>query len=369
MGGHASGEVASQTAITAIRDLLESLSGDHLLPSEALAAELVEYAHDRVRAEMEELRIGGTTLTLALLWRASCFVGHVGDSRAYLVRQGRLERLTRDDTMEGQGMGTGAGTALLQAVGMSDSVRVSTARLEVQPGDTLVLCSDGLYKELREDDICAVINSSADPQTACAELVQAALAAGGSDNVTVCAVQSEQPPAPRTGQRASLRKPPSLTMLTSALAFILVAIGVIGWRLLPSSHAPPEERPPLRSLSELKGGALTIKVSAGEVYSSRDLNGYIVGERGESIAALRVRHDKVTTTDSLELAWKQRTGKQQLESSPSRGDVFWIDWGNPTKRRDFPITDPTQASMLVWNVPKEFTIVLQFKPASTAYNR
>jgi protein phosphatase len=206
MGGHAGGEVASRIAAHTIEEcLLNSLKwfletrGEEGHQVVAHLQGAVHEADARVLSaakQRPELRGMGSTLTLALAVGRTLFVAHVGDSRAYLMRDGRLHRLTTDHTLlnelteRGEILPGQEGNARLKhvitnAVGGSDSgVRVEATRAALQPGDRLLLCTDGLTDPLGDEAIGSVLAAHPDSQAACDALVSAANARGGRDNVT-----------------------------------------------------------------------------------------------------------------------------------------------------------------------------------------
>jgi len=157
-------------------------------------------AHERVRHEANEhpeLHGMGTTLTLAYSLNDQLYVAHVGDSRCYLFRERILYRVTQDHTLVEEMVRKGAlkpeeavhhrwRHVITSTVGgESEKVRVDVHRLHLVPGDIVLLCSDGLTEMQTGDNIAAVLQSAPDAQAACQQLIAAANAAGGKDNVTV----------------------------------------------------------------------------------------------------------------------------------------------------------------------------------------
>jgi protein phosphatase len=207
MGGHAGGERASALAVGSVEAfLLNSIKWfaqcqggeqDQVLADFQRA---LGHANARVLAEASqhpELHGMGTTLTLAYSLNDVLFVAHVGDSRCYLGRGGALYRLTRDHTLVEELVRRGAVPTeeaarhhwrhvITNAVGGdSAKVQVEVHRLQLEAGDTLLLCTDGLTDMVPEADIQQVLQAEADPERACRRLVERANAAGGKDNVTV----------------------------------------------------------------------------------------------------------------------------------------------------------------------------------------
>lgn len=207
MGGHAAGEQASALAIDSVENyVLEALKwfahkqdedDDQLLAEFRQALGL---AHERVRheaSEHPELHGMGTTLTLAYSLNDNLYVAHVGDSRCYLFREWILYSVTQDHTLVEDMVRKGV-LSPEEAVhhrwrhvitstvgGESAKVRIDVHRLHLQAGDVVLLCSDGLTEMQTGDEIAAILQTAPDPHAACEQLVAAANAAGGKDNITV----------------------------------------------------------------------------------------------------------------------------------------------------------------------------------------
>jgi serine/threonine protein phosphatase PrpC len=200
MGGAAAGEVASQLAVDII---YEQLAGGGPADSDdELARRLVraiEQAGARIfqEARADRSRRGmGTTATIAAFRGRRLFFGQVGDSRAYLLRGGKLIQVTRDQSLVNQLIEAGQLTEeeaetfehnniILQALGTAETVQVDLTFADVCAGDVLMMCSDGLSGMLRADEIQSVLERLTDPLEACRELTDRANAAGGHDNITV----------------------------------------------------------------------------------------------------------------------------------------------------------------------------------------
>jgi len=138
----------------------------------------------------------GTTVTAAALVDDHLFLAQVGDSRGYILREGALVQVTRDQSLVNQLIEAGQLTEeeaetfehnniILQALGTSDTVQVDLTYVDLRADDTLMICSDGLSGMVRSEDICGVLTELEDPVEACAKLIAAANEAGGHDNVTV----------------------------------------------------------------------------------------------------------------------------------------------------------------------------------------
>jgi PPM family protein phosphatase len=138
----------------------------------------------------------GTTCTAAIVLPGRLFVSQVGDSRAYLMRDGILRPLTRDQSLAAMLVDSGAlqpnqvstfphRHVLLQAVGTRSTINPVTTEIPLQAGDRILLCSDGLHRPVGEDMMTAILTAVSDLDRATHRLIEAALAAGGPDNVTV----------------------------------------------------------------------------------------------------------------------------------------------------------------------------------------
>lgn len=207
MGGAAAGEVASRMAISTlinivldIPDWIMKLDDDG---AEELMRRAVGYYRQIdqaliTRAEAEPALNGmGTTMTVVYSVGRDLFVGHAGDSRAYLFRNGRLQQLTRDHTHVQMMVEAGAitheeaGTHRLRHVltnvlgGNAELTDVDIDRLGLAAHDRLLLCTDGLTEVVGDDEIAEVLGRMKSPEVACRSLVDLALERGGPDNVTV----------------------------------------------------------------------------------------------------------------------------------------------------------------------------------------
>jgi len=202
MGGMAGGEQASQMCVDLLPEKLLRRAGHQGDTREGLREALVEAVEETngiifARAASDiRLRGMGCTLTAALLLEDHMLVAQVGDSRAYLGRAGELTQLTRDQTVwEGlrdagkdQEPEFGAGrlqSMLLQAVGAQEMVQVVTTQTELEAGDWLVLCTDGLYRVVSAQEIGQILEAKTDPARKARALTALANQHGGPDNVSV----------------------------------------------------------------------------------------------------------------------------------------------------------------------------------------
>ncbi|HET9771489.1 MAG TPA: Stp1/IreP family PP2C-type Ser/Thr phosphatase [Acidimicrobiia bacterium] len=190
MGGHRAGEVASATAIETLQD---SYLGGRPIDRAIEEANAAVFAR---AAEDAALRGMGTTLTAVAVDGGTALLGHVGDSRAYLLREGPVTQVTDDHSLVEQLVREGRLTPeeaqnhpqraiITRALGVDAEVQVDTYRVDLRPGDRLLLCSDGLTTMLPDETIGATLRRHADPQQAADTLVDMANQAGGDDNITV----------------------------------------------------------------------------------------------------------------------------------------------------------------------------------------
>ena len=203
MGGAQAGEVASQLAVTQFTDELPGEDGDRAEQRLALA---VRKANAEIHAlsETDARRAGmGTTLTAAYVGRGEVSFAHVGDSRAYRLRRGELERITEDHSLVEELLRQGRLTEeeaeehpqrsiITRALGPEPEVEVDTVTVAAEDGDVYLLCSDGLTSMVGEAAIGAILRSAPDITAAAEQLVAAALDAGGRDNVTVVLFRVEE---------------------------------------------------------------------------------------------------------------------------------------------------------------------------------
>jgi protein phosphatase len=220
MGGHAAGEIAAHIAIEALADTIGAVDDQPVEirnPDEA-GERLVSAFHEGNRRicesvqERGEWRGMGTTIVALLRLGDRAVIGHVGDSRAYLLRGGKLSRLTDDHSWVGEQVRLGLLTdaeahrhpmrnIVTRAMGNRVELEVDLKEESVRPGDVFLLCSDGLNSMLEDDEITRILSDHArDPRAACQALVDEANAHGGEDNVTVI-VLSTMPakPSDRSG--------------------------------------------------------------------------------------------------------------------------------------------------------------------------
>jgi protein phosphatase len=219
MGGHAAGEIASHMAVDTMHDFMQSsaqssevtwpadvdptlpLPVKRLVSAGKLANDKI-YQASRSNPKMNGM---GTTMVSVLMDQDTAYVAHVGDSRAYLIRDGKIQRLTEDHSLINDYISQGllkveeAGQhplkhVITRALGSSGKVVVDVKTVPLGHGDAFLLCSDGLSNLLTDEDMR--INgrdSLQDPQTVCQRLIDLANKKGGEDNITVVLITSIRP--------------------------------------------------------------------------------------------------------------------------------------------------------------------------------
>ncbi len=203
MGGHRAGEVASERSIKVATEYLERAAGQGV--PEAILAEAIMRANEVIYEEAKsDVRLAGmgTTFTAALLAGRSAVIGHVGDSRAYLWRRGQLTQLTEDHSLVAELVREGRITPeqafthpqrniITKALGVEQVVDVEVATYNLEAGDLLLLCSDGLTTMLRDAEIAAHLARTRDLDELSDLLIAEANARGGVDNITVVLIDPE----------------------------------------------------------------------------------------------------------------------------------------------------------------------------------
>ena len=193
MGGHNGGEVASNTAAAVIGDMLSGME-----PNEKWLETGIQAANRRLyEQQSQDAALNGMGTTVTVLWEGSheVFVGHVGDSRAYLLRDGVFTQITQDHSVVAEMMRQGILTkekakkhpyrnVITRAVGTSSGIDVDVIRKDKQPGDIWLICSDGLYGMVDESEIESALKTQP-LEEAAEQLLKLALDNGGRDNVSL----------------------------------------------------------------------------------------------------------------------------------------------------------------------------------------
>ncbi|MBN1995382.1 MAG: Stp1/IreP family PP2C-type Ser/Thr phosphatase [Anaerolineae bacterium] len=287
MGGHRAGDVASQLAVETVQTVFYQAANNQ--PRQALAQVLetaVQAANQAVyqRAQLPEWQGMGTTLVAALIYQNRLMIAHVGDSRAYLLRHRRFQRLTEDDTWVAGQVKAGVLTpqeaaqheqkgVLTRALGRRPAVDVSIGAYPWQPGDTFLLCTDGLTNCLSDQEIAAIL-AQAPPQQAAEQLVARSNQRGGPDNITALVGYR-----PKSGARRfwltnlldrSERAWPGLALMALGLGLLAVVILAAVVRFFFTNDLPYEPPQPVITSPPVPGllfsGRLERVARQGEVW-------------------------------------------------------------------------------------------------------
>jgi PPM family protein phosphatase len=254
MGGAQAGEVASRMAVEAFERVDEA---------GAAPEELLRHTAQEANREIFELAQGdathsgmGTTLTAALLHGDEISFGHVGDSRAYVFRAGKLRQITNDHSLveelrrqgkltRDQAAGHPQRSVITRALGPEPTVDVDTLTFSARPGDVFLLCSDGLTTMLGDEDVAAVIARAENLQIAARRLVRAANERGGRDNITVVLFRLEAVEAGVAGEGETLIGPGAEDAGLSSGAVVagVAASGGAAAPEAPAAPPPPRRRP------------------------------------------------------------------------------------------------------------------------------
>ncbi|WP_242842144.1 Stp1/IreP family PP2C-type Ser/Thr phosphatase [Ruminiclostridium cellobioparum] len=198
MGGHKCGEVASKQAVDSVCNLLLKADWEKENISEMLS-DIIVKVNDEIYnfSLLDEATQGmGTTLIITVLKNRKLYIGHVGDSRVYIIRENSIEKVTWDHSFIEELVKNGSITRdeavnhpkrnlITRAVGYELGLQVDTYEIDLKDNDIILLCTDGLTNMLTEEEILDIIKNNEEPQDACDTLIQKANNNGGEDNTTV----------------------------------------------------------------------------------------------------------------------------------------------------------------------------------------
>ncbi len=249
LGGHEAGEVASKLALRALL---------HNAPRRADAKGLARAARAANAEVIEAAAAGrgregmGTTLTAAMVQGTTIAIAHVGDSRAYLLEGGKLARITEDHSLVADMVRAGSldeegarwhpnRSVITRALGTDPNMVADVYEVTASPGDRLLLCTDGLHGMIDDGEIERLLGSGMDPETTARALVDAALEAGGQDNVSVVVVDLTDADHAIQGARSAARRAAPLLWLLVAAGLVAGAVWAT-WRYADSRAFLVEEK-------------------------------------------------------------------------------------------------------------------------------
>lgn len=316
MGGHSAGEVASEIAATVL-----AKRAPRTPDAEALGQAVEEANLAIIRGAREGIGSQGmgTTCTAAVLQGTRLVIAQVGDSRAYLLHNGHLQQLTRDHSLVADLVESGQITAeearmhpnrsvITRALGSDPHMMCDLYELNAAEGDRLLLCSDGLYSMVEDDRIEHVMNARPDAQQAADALVEAAIAAGGHDNVTTVVVNIEGDSERR--HRKLARKTKVTATVIMMLFVALFAAAAVAFNFWTSTAA---------YLGEVDGRVAVYQGIPGEVLgmsfnSIREVTDVSMDDLQPGVAN-RVRNHDIRC-DSLDEAYRLvQTYRSEAEAS------------------------------------------------------
>ena len=265
MGGHLGGERASRLAVETFIAGVRAGSGEPgaLLKSAVIEANRIVYEESRRSPDLKGM---GTTLVAALVEGDHATVINLGDSRAYQLRSGRLQQVTRDHSYVGDLVAQGRITEsearvhpqrniITQALGLDPTIAPDLYTVVLRDGDALLLCTDGLHGMVEDRDIETILTTTDSPEAACDALIAAALAGGGDDNVSVGLLSTGRP----TGRARLVAEPNTLDpheekrsgnrLGITVWLVIALAIGLVGGYFYQRSQQQPDTPPVVDSVS------------------------------------------------------------------------------------------------------------------------
>lgn len=280
MGGALAGEVASRLAVETVRDRmlqLQAHSRYRQVPFPERLRLAIEEANQLINVESvsnPEHKGLGATFTAAAAQGNRLYFAQVGDSRAYLIRQGKIIRITKDQSLVQQLIDAGQITeeeaethsyrnVILQALGAHGNVNVEVNWIKLCQTDTLVLCSDGLSGKVRADEIARLVQGSSDLNAACQSLISLANERGGEDNITVVIVQFDG---------AGLPAPTPEPIEPDGMARLPETPTMLDWSLEAEEESPPDGGKTTPLVGSKPGETEQLPPPPSSLYPSASLN-------------------------------------------------------------------------------------------------
>jgi protein phosphatase len=305
MGGHRGGEVASATAIEALRAAFAGGRAINDAVKAANVAVIEKASNDPDLAGM------GTTMTATTpVGGSALLIAHVGDSRAYRLRDGAIERLTEDHSLveelvregrltEEQAESHPQRAIITRALGVDEDVAVDLYTVDVNAGDRILLCSDGLTTMLRDREIEGIARQEPDPRLAANRLVEAANEAGGEDNITVVVldvteVDDAAPPDPDALTEHTAPFTPTPAVAPDAEPAEPVAPAPT------TADAPPSRRHRVRNIAFVAVPLLFIIAVAVGAIAYYDHNNWYFGTAGGEVVLYRGRPNHLIWSSSVD---------------------------------------------------------------------
>lgn len=339
MGGMEHGERASTAAIGAVEKLLPQALrlGKHVPDLARVLGVVIEAADEAAGRATDSPGQSGTTIVLALVQGDKAYVGSVGDSRAYLMSQGSLSRLTTDHTV------SPGSNVLTQALGTGRPITPSATVARLKPGDTLLLASDGLHYYLKDQDLSALLSRPVqDLNGLCRALVDRAKAGGGHDNITVVAART---PAGQVAPVAREVQPLYRRWEIYGVCACLLVAGALSRQLFPPR--PPTPTPTtkasltcLQDITRSRQSAVfrlqarpTLSVNGDEPQPAEKTWSVSVWIQYDGQRKFRVKSDLAGIVISLPRPKRPDTGEAVYPCAKRVGSYYVSDWKEPFKEQ------------------------------------
>lgn len=209
MGGHTAGEIASKTAVKKVKHFIKTKAENYEKIQDGflgIISDAIDYGNNAIFSAAqkdESLKGMGTTLITAFLDDNKIYIGHVGDSRAYIINDTSINQITSDHSLAEELYRNGSITReealnhpqkniITRAMGCNSSVKADLYTAEIWEGETLLLCTDGLSNMVSNDDICKIVKETQNMNECANKLVNAAIQAGGTDNISVIVIRTDK---------------------------------------------------------------------------------------------------------------------------------------------------------------------------------
>ena len=226
MGGHQKGEIASAITIETVNQEYYTRHNNHTseTPKDTIADALAEAIQTANQQVMNATQGGGTTIIASVLYSDTIVSMNVGDSRAYLLRDGKLRLLSKDHSLvsrlvemgkitEEEALSHPRRNVLYQALGQGSDLEIYTVTEKIQLNDVIILCSDGLWGEIGDQAITDVLTTVSNPLVAAQQLIDMANQSGGPDNITAIIIKVSDQKPPAAGYSPHVKSPLSSTVL------------------------------------------------------------------------------------------------------------------------------------------------------------
>lgn len=352
MGGHAAGEVASEIAVNTLSEYAPAS-----IDAEALNAAVIQANKEVIAASLDGRgREGmGTTMTAAMLEGERLVIAQVGDSRAYLLHKGELQQLTRDHSLMADMIEAGQLTeeearthpnrsVITRALGSDPNMQADLYEINVETGDRLLLCSDGLSTMLTDDEIKDILVRIGDAQRCANMLVNKAIAAGGHDNVTV--IVSDVDGFSAIKEKKSARKVKAWAIMV-ILAFLLIIGGAAAgfYYYVNNAYYLTNDGGKVALYRGLPGTIFGIDASELEQTTDIDVSTLQPGVAGRLEEGIRV--DDKAAAESLIEEYRKEAEKSETPGSSSNDtskNETPSSKNKASSSEDEPKTDPTSTT-------------------------